>query len=108
MQLLPCLESRRFPAAEQKPETGTGWRRERALLSPQGCLDKPTALLQHPSPSQAPGLAARRPVMLRAALQSHSHTSLLGIGVEMLRDTGIPRPSTATLHHPTGHSVSPR
>lgn len=108
MQFLPRLESCRFPAGEQKPETGTGRRRERALLSPRGCLDKCTALLQHPSPSQAPGLAARRPVMPRAPLWSRSQTPLLGRGAEMLQETGTPRPSTATPCHPTGHGLHPR
>lgn len=59
MQVLP-LESCLYPAAEQKPETATGRREKRALLSPQDCLDKPTFLLQHPFPSQALGLVARR------------------------------------------------
>lgn len=60
MQVLPHLGKCMFPAAEQKPETATGRRGKRALLSPQDCLDKPTFLLQHPFPSQALGLVARR------------------------------------------------
>lgn len=77
MQVLPHLEKCMFPAAEQKPETATGRRRKRALLSLPNCLDKPIFLLQHPFPSQAIGLVARRLQGSQLCLQScsHAHTS---------------------------------
>lgn len=69
---------------QSRNQTGAGRRRERALLSPRGCLDKPTVLLQHLSPSRAPRLAASRAVTLRALPRSPSHTPLPGRGAEML------------------------
>lgn len=64
---LPHLQSLRFPAAQQKPETGTG--RGKSPLSPRGCLDEREAALQHPPPLQPRGRAARRP----AVFQPPSH-----------------------------------
>lgn len=70
IQFLPHLESLRFPAADQKPETGTRRRGEQALPSLWGCLHKHKAVLQHLSPFQSP-----RPVARSCAALPLVHTS---------------------------------
>lgn len=102
MQVLPHLESCMFPAAEQKPETATGRRGKKTLLSPQDCLDKPTFLLHHPFPSQALGLLARRLRGSQLCLQFHSHTHTPLAG-QRSRGAGRHRHSTPR----QGHPVSP-